>query len=175
MGSVYVSWGGTCRDRAGQEELVGFLRDLADRSAARLEDPAPARPAFLELMTAQREQNTPRVESVRMFDEEITGRIVLDPCLAQDGQALHDDVQRTNAEMVAVEAGGMEKNEPFCLSLGSGGGQWCIRLPRLRLYGIDFQLFDSRRLYPNADRMSFVFLQSPELPSLGGCLAQVEN
>ncbi len=43
MGSVYVSWEGTCRDRAVQEELLGFVRELADRSAARLAGPAPTR------------------------------------------------------------------------------------------------------------------------------------
>ena len=174
MGSVYVTWEGTCRDRAVQEELVGFLRQLADRSAARLQGPAPARPAFLELMTGQRQQNAPRLEVVRSFDREITGRIVLDPCLARDGQTLYDEVQRTGAEMVAIEAGGTDKHEAFCLSLDSGGAQRCLRLSRLRLYGIDFQLFDPRGLYPNADRMSFVFLDSEELPALSGCLAQVE-
>lgn len=175
MGSVYVTWKGTCRDKTLQNELVGFLRDLANRSAARLKGPAVARPAFLEMMTAQRDLDKPQVEPVRVFDHEITGRIIIDPCLAQDGHALHDDVQRTNTEMIAVKTGGMEKSEVFCLNLGSGGGQWCLSLPQLHLYGIDFQLFDPRRLYPNADRMSFIFLQNPELPSLDGCLAQIES
>jgi hypothetical protein len=175
MGSVYVRWEGTCRDRAIQEELAAFLLELADRSAARREGPAPKRPAFLEQMTAQREEGIPPLEPVRLFDQELTGRIVLDPCLAPDGQALYDEVQRTETETVKVEAGGTEKVEAFCLSLGSGNAQLCLRLPWLQVYGIDFQLFDPRGLYPDADRMSFVFLQSAELPSLDGCLAQVES
>jgi len=142
---------------------------------ARREGPTPKRPAFLELMTAQRERDIAPLVPVRRFDQEMTGHIVLDPCLARDGQALYDDVQRTKAETVTVEGGGTEKIEPFCMSLGSSGAQVCLRLSRLRVYGIDFQLFDPRGLYPDADRMSFVFLQSPELPSLDGCLAQIES
>jgi hypothetical protein len=175
MGSVYVTWKGTCRERAAQEELVGFLRELAERSAARLRGPAPARPAFLEVMTAQRSEDLPALEPIRLFDQEITGRIVLDPYLVGDGQRLYEEVQQNKVPMVAVEAGGTEKREPFCLNLSPSGGQRCLGLPRLRVYGLDFRLFDPRQLYPNADRMSFVFLDSPELPALTGCLAQVED
>jgi hypothetical protein len=175
MGSVYVSWEGRCQDRRTQEELVGFLRELARHSAVRLQGSAPARPAFLEFMTAQRREGAARVEPIRTFDQELTGQIVLDPCLAPDGQQLAEEVQKTGTELVAVEAGAKDKVEPFCLSLGSRGAPWCLRLGRLRLFGIDFRLFDPRDLYPQADRMSFVFLDSPELPALRGCLAQVET
>ena len=102
MGSVYVNWEGTCRERAVQEELVGFLRELAECSQTRCRGPAPARSAFLTLMRGPREQNAPRIEPIRMFDQEITGRIVLDPKLARDGQALHDEVQRLKPEMIAI-------------------------------------------------------------------------
>ena len=175
MGSVYVNWEGTCRERAVQEELVGFLRELAECSQTRCRGPAPARSAFLTLMMGPREQNAPRIEPIRMFDQEITGRIVLDPKLARDGQALHDEVQRLKPEMIAINTGGTDKAEAFSLRLDSSEAQWCLGLQRLRVYGIDFQLFDPRGLYPGADRMSFVFLESADLPSLNGCLAQVEN
>jgi hypothetical protein len=175
MGSVYVNWEGTCRDRGTQQELVRFLRQLADRSVARIQGPQIARPAFLEAMTTQRDQNTPILEPVRVFDQEITGHIVLDPCLARNGDSLFEDVQRTRIEMVSIDAGGMKKNEPFCLNLGSDGAQWCLRIPRLQVYGIDLRLFDPRGLYPHADRVSFVFIDSAELPALRGCIAQLEN
>jgi hypothetical protein len=175
MGSVYVSWAGACRERATQAELLGFIRQLADRHAARWQGPATARPAFLQIMTAQRQQAAPAVDLVRTFDQEITGRIVLDPYLAHDGEGLLADVERSGVEKVAVEAGGTEKQEAFCLSLGSSGARWCLRLARLRVFGVDFRLFDPRELYPDADRIGFVFLDSPELPSLCGGLAQVES
>lgn len=177
MGSVYVSWQGTCRGRAAQEELVGFLGKLAARSKARLEASAPPRPAILDLMTRQREQSSPRLELVRTFDHEITGKIILDPCLVRDVQALPDEVQRIKAEIIDIGAGGRDKDEStsvmFCLATSCSRAQECLVLRRLRVYGIDFRLFGVR--YPSADRISFVFLESPEVPSLGGCLAQVEN
>jgi len=175
MGSVYVTWKGAVRDRVVQKELQTFLFVLAGRSDARLAAPAPPRPAFLELMTAERAKQAPRCESFRTFDEEISGRIVLDPWLARDGQTLLDDVRRAKAELIEVEARGTEKDEAYCLSLDSADSQSCVVLPRLQLYGIDFQLFDPRGLYPGADRMSFVFLQSLEIPSLDGGLAQIES
>jgi hypothetical protein len=174
MPSVYVSWNGTCSERAVQEELVELLLPLAERSAARLRAPAPARPAFLEVMS-QYEKDVPSIEPIRTYDHEITGRIVLDPCLARDGQRLYEEVQRLDVEQVPIDAGGTAKHEAFCLNLDAGDPQLCLRLSRLGLHGIDFRLFDPRNLYPHADRMSFVFLDSPELPSLCGCLVQVED
>jgi hypothetical protein len=175
MGSVIVNWEGTCRDRTVQEELVAYLRRLADRSAARLQGPAPVRPAFLELLTAQREHEMPSLEPIRMFDQEIQGAIVLEPGLTTNLDALVEDVERTGVEKIGIAAGGAEKQEAFCLSIGPGSAPCCLRLSRLRLFGIDFELFDPRNLYPTENRMSFVFLDSPDLSSLCGCLAQVET
>ncbi len=175
MGSVIVPWKGICHDRNTQEELIGFLQQLADHSAARIGGPQPRRPAFLELMQAGQCEDSHQLDVVRFFDQEITGRIVLDPFLTLDLDRLHEETQHAKTEMVAVEADGMEKREEFCLSLSSRSAQWFLRLSRLRLYGIDFQLFDSRNLYPNSNRMSFVFLESPDLSALNGCIAQVET
>jgi hypothetical protein len=83
----------------------------------------------------------------------------------QDGQRLYEEVQRLDVEKVPIDAGGTEKHEPFSLNLDPGGAQLCLRLPRLGLYGMDFRLFDPRNLYPHADRMSFIFLHSTDLPS----------
>ncbi len=124
-------------------------------------------------MTDRRE--SPGVEPVRTFDAELTGNIILDPCLARDGQALFDDVQRTRIQMLEVPAGGTEKQEAFCMNISGSAAQWCLPLSRLKVFGLDFELFDPRKLYPSANRMSFVFLESPDLPSLDGCLAQIET
>lgn len=97
-------------------------------------------------MTAQRERQTPPREPIRNFDQEISGRIVLDPSRMQDGQMPFEEVQRTKVELVAVEAEGTDKNEAFCLNLDSSDAQSCLVLPRLQLYGIGFQLFDPRGL-----------------------------
>jgi hypothetical protein len=47
-------------------------------------------------------------------------------------------------------------------------------LDHASLEGIEFRLFDGRGLYPDEDRMSFVFLVNDN-PALDGCLVYVEN
>ncbi len=164
MPSVYVSWKGTCsEERAVQEEPARLLLSLAEHSAARLRAPAPARPAVLEVMS-QYEKNVPPIEPIRRYDQDIRGRIVLDPCLscetARDFMKKCSISAFKRCRSMPVER---KREELFRLNLDAGGPQLCLRLPRLGLCGIDFRLFDPRNLYPHADRMSFVFLDSPEL------------
>lgn len=175
MGSVNVIWRGSCQNRTTQDELIDFLKILAERSAERVNGVAPERPRWLEVLTDARAENTPLLDPVRIFNHEITGRILLEPHLAVDLNCLREEVQHTKTVLAPVEPGGMEKREEFCLSLSSTSPQYFLQLSRLRLYGIDFRLFDPRNLYPNSDRMSFVFIESPDLSALNGCLAQVED
>src|SRR5262249_15697435 len=106
-----------------------------------------------------------------IFDAEISGNILVDPLLALDSETLIKDLEQDGGNFIAVESGGTIKSEPGCLNLSSSADQWCVLLKRLRLDGIDFRLYDYRNLYPQANRMSFVFIESPEVPSLNGCLA----
>jgi hypothetical protein len=177
MGSVYVNWQGTCRERKTQEELVGMLRQIADLSAMWIlgADSDSPEAQLSKLLWAGRQALAPELDCVRVFDTEIVGNIVLDPFLAVDGHALKADVDQGTVDMVSIAAGGTKKNEPGCLSLTLDPGQVCLVLKRLKLYGVDFRLYDYRNLYPQANRMSFVFIESPELPSLKGCLAQIED
>jgi hypothetical protein len=175
MGSVNVIWRGSCSDRRTQLEMRELLDLLARRSAGRIRGPVQERSAWLEMLTAPRRERAPLLDSVRLFDDEIEGRILADPFLAPEPGLLYEDAHWSKIEMVAVEQGGADKSEVFCLSLDSSHAQWLLSLSRLRLFGIDFQLFDPRSLYPNSDRLSFVFLESPELPCLTGWLAQAEN
>ncbi len=175
MGSVNVIWRGSCSDRKTQLELMELLNILAERSSDRVSGPAPKRSAWLETLTAPRRENAPLLDSVRLFDDEIEGRILVEPFLSPEPGRLFEEAQRSKIEMVAVGEGAVDKSEVFCLSLHSSPAQWLVSLSRLRLFGIDFQLFDLRNLYPNSDRISFVFLESPELPALTGLLVQVEN
>ena len=50
-----------------------------------------------------------------------------------------------------------------------------IAIDQGRLAGLDFKLFDPRGLYPGEDRMSFVFLECPELPFLDGRLVEIAS
>ncbi len=175
MGSIYVSWTGSCPEREHQDPFLGFLSLLADRSIARLNQKPSAQLPIQEWMTEQRALDKSPVPSIRRWNEKITGNIVLNPNLTLDGKALLDDVQKNQVQMIAIEPSGTDKMEAFCLNLDPGPGQMCLSLSELTLYGMDFELFDPRRLYPNANRISFVFLESRELPSLTGCLAQIEH
>ena len=44
-----------------------------------------------------------------------------------------------------------------------------------RLSGIDFRLYDPNQLNPDADRLSFVFLETEAAPFLDGRLVQVDR
>ena len=48
-----------------------------------------------------------------------------------------------------------------------------VVLDAVRLRGLSFKLFDPRGLYPNDDRMSFVFVECPEHHFLDGRLVEV--
>ena len=48
-------------------------------------------------------------------------------------------------------------------------------LDSARLSGIDFRLFDPNQLHPDADRLSFVFLETEAAPFLDGRLVQVDR
>ena len=45
---------------------------------------------------------------------------------------------------------------------------------RQHLRGIDLKLYDPRQLYPGADRMSFIFLECPDMPLLDGRLVRLQ-
>jgi hypothetical protein len=50
-----------------------------------------------------------------------------------------------------------------------------LKLRRLHIRGMDFRLFDPRVLYPDEDRVSFVFLESESAPFLTGLLGFVHD
>jgi hypothetical protein len=158
MPSVEVSWSGRCSSREKQMQLISFLSLLAERSEARLNGAAPPRPAFLQMLVDQRKQEVPPLPIVRRFDEEIEGKILVAPNLLTDEAHLIAEAERLGLSTVPVSS------QSSCVLL---------TLDRVRIRGIDFQLFDPRNLYPAEDRISFVFLASEAAPFLEGCIAQV--
>ncbi len=174
MGSVFVSWSGRCRDREVRRALVEHLGVLADLNAQRLRGPVVPRPAFLEQLIAQRIPERKPIEPIRQFDEELSGRIVVDPTVCSDVPQLREDVARRNLELAELADGESDKQEAFTLLLNSAPARHCLIVPRMRVFGVDFELYDPRKLYPESNRVGFVFLDCPDLPSLDGCLVQVE-
>lgn len=175
MGSINVNWYGSCTDRIVQRELVEHVQDIARRSEARIGEPA-TRPVMLELMTAEREQIAAKnVAAVRLFDESLAGNLILDPLVAMQPRQLMDEAESNDVPKTEIGVGGKDKDEPYCISMSVSPGQWALSVTELHVFGIDFELFDPRKLYPSANRVSFVFVQCPEFPALDGCLCQVEN
>lgn len=160
MPSVIVTWKGTCSDREVQTELLSFLNLLAERNALRLSGPKPSRPAFLQLMVEQRQQDLPVLPSVIYYNHEVSGTILVDTDLMPDEESALAEAQRHGIRVLPKET-------------DRAGGY--LQLKRLHLHGIDFQLFDPRGLYPGEDRMSFVFLCSEDAPFLNGRIALVEE
>jgi hypothetical protein len=158
MPSVRVGWSGKCLIKEKQAQLTSFLSRLAARSEARLNGTAPPRPAFLQMLVDQRTQAIPPVPTIRHFDEDIEGRVLLAPNVVADEAHLVAEAKRLGLSLVPVRP---------------ESDRLLLAVDRIRVRGIDFQLFDPRNLYPGEDRVSFVFLASEAAPFLEGCLAQV--
>ena len=159
MGSVILTWKGTCADREAREELLPFVEELAARNEARWASPPP-RPRFLGVLSAQREEDAPRLADIRRFDGEIAGRILIALDVDNDWQGLAESAISQGVAALRLEPG--------------AAGFSFLRLDRAALRGIDFRLFDPRDLYPGSDRLSFVFLES-EVPCLNGRLVAVSD
>ena len=160
MPSFIVTWQGQCPQEDIQNELLHFLRSLAQRHEARWAGLLPQRPRFLEKMTAPREEGLPPRPDVQFFDQTLTGRILVRSDVSADYRSLLDEADRMGIAH--------EKED-------TGKTHSLLHLEHLRVRGLDFRLFDPRRLYPGRDRMSFVFLESEDAPFLNGRLAAVEG
>jgi HEAT repeat protein len=150
------------------------MQELAEYSAARFENPDQRRPAFLEVTTAEAEKLARQVELVRVFDGPITGRVLLAPSLVQFEQ-LPAELSTFATPLDSPENWASTVDEACHCAVRTGSDErWqSIRVPDMRLQGIDFRLHDPRGLYPGEDRVSFVFVDCPRLPSLDGRLVLV--
>lgn len=160
MPSFIVTWQGQCPQKDIQNELLLFLRSLAQRHEARWAGLLPSRPRFLEMMTAPREEGLLPRSDVQFFDQALTGRILVRSDVAADHRALLEEADRLGIVHEKEDTGNVHS---------------LLHLERLHVRGLAFRLYDPRRLYPGEDRMSFVFLESEDVPFLDGCLAAVDG
>ena len=163
MPSVVVTWKGTCAVPM-QLDLVKHLRLLAASNA--------------ELMGVPQSEpaESDSVELIRLYDHEITGNLVVDPELVVDLQSLVEEIRQTNCELVELGPAGAELRQIGLiqqLSTSADSDRECLRVARMHLFGIDFKLAQCN--YRGEDRVSFVFLDPVELPSLRGCVAQIHS
>ncbi|MEQ1830031.1 MAG: HEAT repeat domain-containing protein [Pirellula sp.] len=175
MGSVIAHWQGSSRDRELRAELIAYLLELAEASDDKLQDEPIQRPAFLELINKERESDVVRLENIRLFDQSISGKIVVSSGLHSyenlpeafcDRSVLitktgdWDTLQETS-----LGAFHSEKDERYSLT----------KLPPIHLNGIVFRLYDPRGSYPGEDELSFVFVDAPDLPEIDGRIVQAFN
>jgi hypothetical protein len=96
--------------------------------------------------------------NIESIDDEISGTILVSSWIGPDPARLAASARASGADII----------EDPDAKRGA-----LIAVNHARLRGIDFKLFDPRGLYPDADRMSFVFFECPEHPVLDGRLVEI--
>lgn len=162
MSSIIVSWKGECAERARQEELLAHVRLLAAESAAHWERAPRKLLRVQEVLSQERAEGLPEIPNVREFDQEISGRILVCADLFTDQKKFRGEAARCG---IPCEQLDNDRYAPLV----------ALKLRCLRIRGLDFRLFDPRVLYPDEDRVSFVFLESESAPFLSGLLAFVHD
>lgn len=167
MPSVVAKWLGRCPGEQSQHELARYLKVLAEINHGYWEDhPAPIsdinramhRAAGIAPLTGP---------TWREFDIPVEGRIVISGDVVRRG---FDDERESDAELA-------ERLRTAGLPIVSMEASSCcnISLSRCRLRGIDFIVFDPRRLYPGNDRLSLVFLSETGCPLLENITVEVQE
>ncbi|MGZ5849463.1 MAG: hypothetical protein ACXWJN_02610 [Methyloceanibacter sp.] len=159
MASVVVAWNGRCPDAASRHRLLGHLHRLASLSDGYLRNHTPegVRPVNGRTAGAAGQPVRANIECV---DQAISGAILV------SGEILRD---RDSLAAAARQAGLPVFDHPEL------DGAQMTRLETARLRGLNFKLFDPRALYPGADRLSFVFLESDDAAFLDGCIVEVQD
>jgi hypothetical protein len=159
MASVVVAWNGRCPDAASRHRLLGHLHHLATLSDNYLRNHSleGSRPA--NGMTARAERQPLRA-NIECVDQAMSGAILVSGEVVRDWESFAAD---------AREAGLPVFDHPDV------DGAQMTRLETARLRGLNFKLFDPRALYPGADRLSFVFLESDDAAFLDGCIVEVHD
>jgi len=155
MPSVAVVWKGNCRDPRIRYRLLGYLHRLASLSDDYLRQ--GERPFALSLVRDEPGLHALHRANIKIVDETLSGRILISSDIGAHPETL--TARAREAGLIVVE----------------GQGAPLITLDEVRLRGLDFKLFDPRGRYPDADRMSFVFLECPEYHFLDGRLVEIDS
>jgi hypothetical protein len=144
--SVYVRWTGHCIDVEARTKLLDKVTELA----------------FLSLNYFE------EFSGFQRFHRTLDGRILISPDLLQ-GTSLQLPAE-------AHPPGGFELRTagPLGPPKPASPSQF-LTASQVHLEGLEFPLYDGRRLYPGADRISFVFAFFDEYPALDGSLVYVED
>jgi hypothetical protein len=160
MSSVVVGWTGRCPDRRDRARLIAHLERLAEVSDSylrtRLPEPVIAiGPAGASPSKARRAR-----ANIDHVNRTLSGQIVISSGIVPDQNTFL--AAAAEAELPAIDHPELER----------ASITW---LDSARLRGIDFRLYDPNQLHPDADRLSFVFLETEAAPFLDGRLVQVDR
>jgi hypothetical protein len=159
MPSVIVSWTGQCRDASLRRDLCDKLAEIAKIGEPFLYGP---------LLT-------------KRFDQQIGGNILLSTAVLEKeslGRTIDaENLPETSAGLLPVSPGEdlSLKERPHlvhALRLGGPSFSSIVALRAAALFGIEFRF--PNVYYPDENRLSFVFLLSPN-PALNGLVVQVER
>jgi hypothetical protein len=167
MPSVVTRWSGRCADRQKQEELSRYLKVLAEINHGYWADyPAPI--AGVNRVMHRAAGIAPLTGPTwREFDIPVEGRIVVRGDIIRRG---FEDARESD-EALAERL--REAGLPIVPMAPSAACHTQVSGCRLR--GIDFIVFDPRRLYPGNDRLSFVFLSETGYPLLDNMTVEVHE
>jgi hypothetical protein len=146
MGSVYARWSGRCGDPAVRRDLLAQVEDLAEISHSYFDDPP----------------------QIRRFHGTIRGRILISPAVLEGTELEMPAAAHAPGGLQLQVAGPLNTEKP-------AEAQGFLTVSQAWLEGIEFRLYDGRVLYPNEDRVSFVFASFAEYPTLDGTLVYVED
>ena len=150
MSSVNVVWKGNCRSIEARTRLLNYLLRLARLSDGYL------RPKDRPFLTVVGEGSVPPRANVDLVDETRQGEILVCSDITDHPETL----------LARAREAGLPVRD-------RSDGCRHIVLDAVRLHGIDFRLFDPKGLYPDNDRMSFVFIECPQHHFIDGRLVKV--
>jgi hypothetical protein len=171
MASVSIPWNGTCSSATDRDEVLSYIKRIAEINDALLTTELPdSRHPFLEMMTAMRAERVKPRDNVELIDRRITGKILVNANLIADQREFDDKVSQLHLP-VLDQVGSDAHESAFVLTFATPQYR-LLRVDAAHLTGVNFRIYDPRQLYPGEDRVSFLFLRCPDAPFLDGCICE---
>src|SRR5262249_9516877 len=104
--------------------------------------------------------------SIEVVDREITGKVVINANIFASAREFEDGIKQLKLPVIDLD-GPDARESAYVLNFARASSR-PICLNRTHLRGINFQVYDPRRLYPAEDCISFLFLQNTQAPFLDG-------
>lgn len=159
MSSVVVGWTGRCPDPRARARLVAHLNRLAEISDSHLHRSVPEFSIIANGAGEPRGTRKRPRANIEHVTRAISGQILISSEVVSDQNAFLAATRE--ADLPTVDHPEIDR----------ASMTW---LQDARLSGIDFRLFNPGQPNPGADRLSFVFLETPATPFLDGRLVQVD-